>query len=104
MSQHFYEYENEAGRKFIMAGWNKPLGYFFLVITDQTNCDEDLDGIIYSNLLDPDAGTSQTENFYYFSEVLKKLDIHLPDGMIKEIELDRQNNVGNKIVDWNEAP
>ena len=90
MSQHYFS----AGKYEVLAGWDRPLQCFFLVI-NKTSEDEP----IYSNLNDPGAGVKKQESGH-FQEVLSRMNLSAPPGFWAAIEADRDYNVGNRVRFW----
>ena len=89
MSQHTYKYEEIK----VLAGWDRPLGYLFLVIENRTSCIP-----IYDNNTDPNAINAQDTEHY--KKVLRTLSIPVPEGFWLAIEDDRLNDVGNAWTRW----
>lgn len=97
MSQHYLKARtNEGIEVLVTTGWDRPLGYFFLVV-------EPLDGDhepLYSNLYDPIGGFNQRDNFDYYQNKLKDMGIELPVEMVTDLNADKASDIGNKVVDW----
>ncbi len=89
MSQHTYK----CGEIKVLAGWDRPLGYLFLVIENDIS-----DIPIYSNLDDPKAENAQ--DTIHFQEVLRTLSIPVPKGFWLALEGDRKKNKGNYSKRW----
>lgn len=104
MSQHYYQTTNHQGEAVrVLAGWDRPLGHFFLTVAYHDAADRDEDGPIYSNLDDPQGGLAHLESFAYYREVLTELGIDVPGAMIEAIEQDMAQGVGNRYEDWTKA-
>lgn len=104
MSQHYYASTDSQGTPVhVLAGWDRPLGHFFLVVSAVNRSADDEDGPIYSNLDDPHGGHSQVDDFSYYQGVLSRLGITVPAAMIEAIEQDGVNNTGNRTKDWSRA-
>jgi hypothetical protein len=89
VSQHYYETAAKDRELRILAGWDRPLQGFFLVIMDS-------DGeVLASNLELP---VSHPKNFSEFKPFLDKYGIVLPDEMVDEIIDDGASNMGNRVV------
>ncbi|WP_299314796.1 hypothetical protein [uncultured Halomonas sp.] len=102
MSQHHYQTRDHAGDPVhVLAGWDRPLGYFFLVVERETPEGEAEE--VYSNLDDGGAGLSQVASFAYYREVLARLGIEVPAAMIEAIEQDKAHGIGNRSEDWTAA-
>lgn len=103
MSQHFYVTQTAEDMPVkVVAGWDRPLGYFFLVVENLSKPNEVEARFIYSNLDDPEGGFSQQETFDYYSDVLTRLGVSLPAEMVEALEEDRGLNRGNHVKDWTE--
>tara|TARA_R110000751_G_scaffold133898_1_gene236271 strand:+ start:227 stop:550 length:324 start_codon:yes stop_codon:yes gene_type:complete len=101
MSQHLYTSQTAKGEPVqVLAGWDRPLGHFFLVIERLSEQTAEEEHFLYSNLDDPDGGFSQVESFAYFNEVLTTFGIAVPDAMIDAVEKDKAECVGNRVRDW----
>ena len=88
MSQHSYQY-NEIKVK---AGWDKPLGYLFLVVENETST------AIYDNITDP--CTSNAQDTEHYKKVLMTLSIPVPEGFWLALEDDKLNDRGNICTRW----
>lgn len=98
MSQHTFQTRNAKGEPVtVTMGYDRPLNYVFCTAIAE-------DGeIVYSNLHDPDAGTSR-QDVRYFVPILARLGVYVPAGVFREVEWDRSNRVGNRIVMHRERP
>ena len=98
MSQHYFETSFQGKPATITMGWDRPLqGHFLLVETDDPGAEEEF---IYSNLFDPallEFG-GLPPSLDYFKAKLTELGLNVPEPMVREIELDAINNVGNRHV------
>ncbi len=65
-------------------GWDRPLQYYFLVVSEDGKEDEPL----YSNLDDESLPVIGTDDIGYFLEKLKELEIAVPETMIKAVQED----------------
>jgi hypothetical protein len=72
-----------------LAGWDRPLGHFFLAIEDTSQDD----GCIFTNLSRRNPGMTLAE----IRTELDKAKIPIPPGLFAELENDRRQNVGNEI-------
>ena len=89
MSQHRYSY----GEITVFAGWDRPLGYLFMVIENDTSevpiyCDED------------DLNNYSQQDTNHYQEILKTLSIPVPCGFWNAIENDRLEDKGNSFTQW----
>lgn len=82
-------------------GWDRPLGYYFMVIS-LTNTDGEpiYDEPIYSNLDDDNASMSATPS--YFVEKARLFGIEIPKEMIARLQKDKLLNLGNEESVFNE--
>lgn len=92
MSQHIVRSCFQGKPVSVMLGWDRPLGHYFLVIAE-----EDADDPIYSNLDQPNAYDMTVEDL---QAVLVDHQIDVPAVMFEQIQLDRQNRVGNRCVSY----
>lgn len=109
MSQHTFNTTTSSGSRVqVLMGWDRPLQQFFLVVEELSSPERQDRGdgqeddecpYLYSNLSDVDSMGMQDLDF--FCEKLRGLGIAIPDLMVKEIELDKFNNVGNRYVAYN---
>jgi hypothetical protein len=93
MSQHFCTTTMGSKAVEVLMGWDRPLQGFFMVIHDLEAPVED-DGLIYSNLDEPDSHPQVLDPF---TEKLEELGIQVPAAMIEEVKDDQMWNVGNKM-------
>jgi len=109
MSQHYFTHKvTEKDHVSILAGWDRPLGQYFLVIEDKSPRSPYEDGIvyaspfggiIYSNLEDENTPTT---DWNYFLGILEKFNIDLPNGFSDAIVNDMKANAGNATRNWDE--
>ncbi len=90
MSLHKYDYPDAGIR--VTAGWDRPLGYLFLVVENEKSTP------IYDNISDPRASNAQDTEHY--KEVLRTLSIPVPEGFWLALEDDKVNNKGNETTRW----
>ena len=92
MSQHTYTYFHPThGKLEITGGWDRPLGYSFLVVRRLEAVGDD-DEILYSNLDDehgPDVPPARA------AQILQRLECPIPVDFIFDLELDRLASTGN---------
>lgn len=97
MSQHHCEADYGDQRVSVQFGYDRPLKGFYLVIELVGN---DTDEYVYSNLSDrslaPYMGTPPTID--PLLAVLDRLLIKIPQSMIDGVRQDAVDNVGNKVV------
>lgn len=112
MSQHRYKLRRGDHKISVLAGWDRPLQYLFLVIDKELVLPDNLDSLpeadqtswlerlekesemLYNNLLKPVWSVDQIER------ILKGHNLPVPDGFLQAIRRDRQNNAGNLVVDY----
>ena len=95
MSQHVYKTMLNGQNIEILAGWDRPLHGFFLVIENIDHSDKTDEPYLFSNL---DMTESHPKSFDYFRNVLEQFGIRVPQEMIDEIIRDGAVNKGNKRV------
>lgn len=80
-------------------GWDRSLQHFFMVIEDKSPEAGLLGGEspLYSNLEDVDPFPDSLDRYL---ELLKELEIAVPDKMIGSVLDDGKNNVGNGVMYW----
>ncbi len=91
MSQHHFFTEHEGKKTHVLMGWDRPLQGYFLVIHKES----DRDGLYWSNL---DSEESHPKTLQPFIDVLQKFTIVLPEEMIRAIQRDAEQNIGNRQV------
>ena len=93
MSQHLYKTDTHA----VLMGYDRPLNGFFMVIEDRHE-------MVYSNLFDIElincGGLCLDLN--YFTQKALSFGIQIPKDMLKAIEQDACEKVGNKFIDHSE--
>lgn len=101
MSRHTHRTTRQDRPHLIIAGWDRPLGHFFLDVLDLAQPQEDPQHTVYRtmedlSLMDPSRGT-----FWMGlreDELLAKvaeLDLCLPDVMLAQLREDARSNAGN---------
>jgi hypothetical protein len=94
MTQHIFNSTTKDGRQVeVLAGWDRPLQGFFMVIEDLENDD----GYIFNNL---DLEQPHPKSFDGFEQSLKDFGIPIPQGLVAELNQDRLENLGNKRKIW----
>jgi hypothetical protein len=81
----------------VLTGWDRPLQYFFLVISPRQS--EDADEPVFSNLFRPNPAMSLEE----IAGTLERYGITPPAGLFRDLAEDRALNRGNLEVSY-EAP
>lgn len=95
MSQHVFRTTLNGQKIEVLAGWDRPLRGYFLVIGLIGHKDMIDEPYLFSNL---DIPESHPKSFDYFREVLEEIGICVPQEMIEEIIRDGAVNKGNKRV------
>jgi hypothetical protein len=95
VSQHLFPAKYKDQAMTVLAGWDRPLQQFFMVIELDAPTDDmtDEEVYLYSNLFDPN---SVRKDLDYFTEKLKEFGITLPNLMLDEIRKDCAQNIGNR--------
>lgn len=95
MSRHLFKTKLEGRPISVDMGWDRPLrGFFMVVQRDDANIEEET--FLYDNLSMVDSHPCTLNPFL---EELTRLNIAIPDEMVKEIRQDSVENVGNKCVE-----
>src|SRR5688500_1410593 len=97
MSQHYYSTTYKGMPVTVMMGWDRPLGYYFMIVELTENEDSTLpDNVyVYSNLNDATPFANSLDDY---RKKLLNLGIVVPESMFVEVELDGMLNVGNRYV------
>lgn len=95
MSQHIFKAVLNGEKIEVLAGWDRPLQGFFLVIERIGPADRPIGPYLFSNL---DMGEPHPKSFDYFRNVLDEFGIRVPQEMVDEIVRDGAVNKGNKRV------
>ena len=85
MSQHVFKTKYKNRPVMVLAGWDRPLQGFFLVVS-RVNAKGREEGCVFSNL---ECQESHPKSFDPFRAKLQNLGIEIPDG---------RENCGNKRV------
>lgn len=100
MTQHTFRTTSTKGINIeVMAGWDRQLQGFFLSIEDldfRPTAEND-----QSYLFESDA---YPKEFDVFESLLKELAIPLPVGILEGLQVDKKENLGNKVVNWGYLP
>ena len=89
MSQHYFDTVAKDKELRILAGWDRPLQGFFVVVMDS-------DGeVLASNLERP---VSHPKDFNALLPLLDQFGVVLPPEMVEEIIDDGASNMGNRVV------
>lgn len=100
MSNHYFATTHKGHPVTVNLGWDRPLSYFFMVITkpvelrDESQLVDDED-YLYSNLHEREPFEMDLD---YYRHVLNHFSISVPESMFKEVEEDMFNDVGNRVV------
>jgi len=107
MSKHFFHVQQPRPLH-VDVGWDRPLGHFYLNITDPAVPTEAPEGAenIYISMDDPSTyprsrgplrgGLSLAE----LQQRLAQFDITLPPGLLDALVSDQATNAGNTITHW----
>lgn len=96
MSHHRFRTTHQNQPVVVVIGWDRPLGYHFMTIENLAYDFSDDEAFVYSNLDEPDPFGLDLD---YFRNVLKQLDISVPESMFTQALADQRNNVGNRSVE-----
>lgn len=88
MSQRILKTKFQGKKVTVLAGWDRPLQGYFMVIEDRSG------ELIYSNLEDEDL-TYLEQEFEYFIEKAKSFGIQIPHNMLVRLHEDKVANIGN---------
>lgn len=81
----------KTGIREVMAGWDRPLGHFFLTISSVID-----DEVVWSSIYDlPKGGTSSTEPL---KKMLREFEVEPPEGFWERVE----RREGNVLHSFNE--
>lgn len=94
MTQHIFKSKTKDGRQVeVLAGWDRPLQGFFMVIENPEKDDD----YIFSNF---ELKQPHPMSFDVFEKALSDLGIPMPNGLLAELNQDRLENLGNKRKVW----
>src|SRR5581483_5231448 len=79
----------------VYMGWDRPLQGFFMFI-ERPACGDDDCRYLYSNL---DEEEPHPKTIGRYLDVLRCLEISIPDEMIDEVLRDGRENFGNKTIE-----
>lgn len=88
MSQRIFRKEDLT----VTMGYDRRLDYVFCVARRA-------DEVVYSNLIDENAGTRQ-QDIDYYGAVLAKIGIEVPEAMYRGVRFDQATRAGNLVVDY----
>lgn len=98
MSRHHFHTTHENRQVQVVIGWDRRLeGYFMTVERLDVDHISDEDIFLFNNL---ECTESHPASLDPFLKALEKLNISLPDKIYSEMEADKYNDVGNKLVEW----
>lgn len=103
MSQHLVKTQYDGQAVVVQLGWDRPLAGFYCVVEA---ADNQGDEYVYSNLTDVQLLDSHglSPDLSYFEAVLQRLGIRVPAAMFQATREDAANNVGNRVVWYDEEP
>ncbi|VFR23772.1 hypothetical protein ANDA3_1210 [plant metagenome] len=102
MSRHYFKTAHKGFPITVVFGWDRPMGYFFLMIEkpaeliDDTMQVEDED-FLYSNLHEDNPFGHDLE---YYGQVLHHFHIAVPETMFVQVMRDAIRNTGNRVVTY----
>lgn len=100
MSQHYFRSEYQGVPIKVTMGWDRPLGYCFMVIAYECAGEEKSDDEpLYSNL---DEATPFGLSLEHYRHKLAELGIVVPESLFEQVQIDRALNAGNRYV-WHQA-
>jgi len=82
----------------VFAGWDRPLGTYFLDVTIPSTDPKKEDEIIYCSMDDVEAPRSS--DWEYFAKKLIQLGITIPAEMSDALDIDARLNMGNIATRW----
>jgi hypothetical protein len=92
MSQHILKTTAGNGQAVtVTMGYDRQLDYVFCTVFDSE------EEVLYSNLSDEQAGTSQ-QSVAYYRAILDKLGIDVPKLFFRDVENDQIERVGDRDV------
>ncbi len=94
MSQRTFTHKHKKGQLKITAGWDRPLGYSFLVVEIKGR-----EKPLYTNLSDPEGPDVPPQKC---QQILQQLEIPIPKGFIEQLGEDRIMKPGNLYSDFGE--
>ena len=97
MSQRYFKNE----RYEVLVGWDRPLQYFFMVIQDETVPEDNDDSMVYSNQNDPEGPGLSFDRIH---AVLHQFQITPPLTLWRDLQKDKQDDVGNLVVRYRFEP
>ena len=103
MSHHIFQTALNGRPVTVDLGWDRPLQYVFMTVSSQdskTSPDEDSSPYLYSNLDDENLPFQGTQSVEYFQHRLTELGISVPSIMLKSVQDDQDQDVGNKTVEY----
>ncbi|AZD86822.1 hypothetical protein M5C90_24240 [Pseudomonas chlororaphis subsp. piscium] len=100
MSQHLFKTVHKGFTVTVQLGWDRPMGYFFMVIHKPENLIDsammvDDDDYLYSNLHEIHPFGKDLD---YYRQVLRHFDITVPESMFIETQRDCESNAGNRVA------
>ena len=103
MSHHIFQTALNGRPVAVDLGWDRPLQYVFMIVSSQDpkdHQDDDSLPYLYSNLTDENLPIQGTQSVEYFHDKLIELGISVPSIMLKSVQDDQDQDVGNKTVEY----
>jgi hypothetical protein len=95
MSQHHFLTVHAQRPIRVVMGYDRALNYVFMTVERLDDAERIY---LYNNRFDEEAAT-HCQDVYHYRDVLVDLRLTVPASMFSEVEHDRINRVGNRIVD-----
>lgn len=97
MSQHTFHAKTGDGQEVsVLAGWDRPLQGFFLVIERIKRPGD----YLFCNLDVPASVPAHPKTWDYFQAELDRLCIAMPKGLMQALLADKQRDAGNSKKHW----
>ena len=103
MSHHIFQTALNGRPVTVDLGWDRPLQYVFMIVSSQDlkdHPDDDSSPYLYSNLNDERLPIQGTQSVEYFQDKLIELGISVPSIMLKSVQDDQDQDLGNKTVEY----
>lgn len=103
MSHHIFQTALNGRPVTVDLGWDRPLQYVFMTVSSQDlkdHPDDNSSPYLYSNLDDENLPIQGTQSVEYFQHRLTELGISVPSIMLKSVQDDQDQDVGNKTVEY----
>jgi len=105
MSQHLFPVTLSGGqRATVLTGYDRPLNGFFMTV-ELVGSEHDDEPPFYSNLDDWALAHSggMARSMSYFADHLKVLGAAIPESVLREVNKDARERVGNRHVEYDES-